>query len=1689
MIPAPCKTHYAYLDLEIGANDQIYRLGLVSPRGEWDVTLKNAQPIQTELLHFQHRGGVVCGHNIRQFDCPYLSRQWPDLAHLQVIDTLELSVLALPLQPSHKLQKDYKLSEYTSNHPLEDARATQQLLPHLLETLSTQPESLQAAYRWLLSSGQTTSDRAYQQLFTDWQLSLAPVALNELPPAAIAEMSATALAKVWATIPELNFSDRLGLAALLAWNYARNTQQSPQSPSPWLTHQANFGSLRATLFPLLTAGFTYQAYLRAFGVDQFRAHQEAAVQAIIAGQNPLILMPTGGGKSLCYQLPAWMFAQRQQGLTVCISPLQALMEDQVADLETVGLTFATFINSTLATEERSQRLQQVRDGWKSLLYISPEQLRSLSIRALLRDRLPVLWVIDEAHCISQWGHDFRPDYCYLPKFIQTLYQDSSHPLPRLALLTATATTAVQADIQALFAAHELPIQQEIRGEIQRKNLTFEVHTIHQANKDKLLRSLLAPFHPKQGNANGCALIYTTTRKEAERLAAMLNTEQEDTQFAARYYHGRLNREEKTEVLTAFKEKRLNIVTATCAFGMGINRADVRLVVHHTLSSSLESYIQEAGRAGRDRQPATCTLLFNEQDADTIFFLKSLNQLSVLELRSLFKSVRKLRDRTLKTNKSDWFWATPEELFQASQLDKNFASEDEQRDTKIKVALHYLEQFELLERAENQSTLIQFSLLQSSPLKAYQQLEQYSRKHNFSEQQTEQFRRLIHAMFLAAARPHPPNTHFPLERISDDSGIPIHELTSRIHELQQASICTAKIPIQLSLSKGVKGDARTQLQRIRLLEQEFFEELLPLMGETNQTQINLRGMATRLAEQRPDLKDISTTNLLNILAGWKTLKWVDWQPLGNNLVRLQNLDATEWLERHQYLSKIILKVIYRDIDQGSSTKQQGSQLLVSYDFSELLDKIQQYTKPQTWNEIEIKSILFWLHQHKIIRLTEGLSLFHQSFRLRTLLTKQQTDKRIDAIDRRYHQVQKRYEEQARRTHMMVEYGRHENEHHRKQFVQDYFSLPPEEFANAYPHLVSDAVKRPVTQADYDRIMLPLNPDQTAIVEATDPAMVVIAGPGSGKTRTIVHRIAYLVKVKRINPDRILVLAYNRNAIQSLRLRLQDLIGSLAFYLRVYTFHGLALALLGRTLSTNAASSKIDFEQLLKAAIALLASANNPDNLDNQAQVTQILGNIEYIFVDEYQDVNEDAYQLIKHIAELNKTQDDSRSTQMNLCVIGDDDQTINEFAGARVHYIQEAELDRTYRAKRYLLTENYRSTEAIITAANTLIQHNQNRCKRTAEEQVRINQERQGDTGPAVRAFKFANPASQAGWVCEQVQAWLDGGVAAAEIAILAHQWKRLSPVRSLLDQAKIPTCVLKNDGIPLLRNWVAYCLMEKLTEAGFKRILTANESVRDRFLTLFHHWNRWETEPTVQTLLNIAASLDAERQCDDPNEDSAISADNILTTLFEFNQTGAGFTQANAIAVTSCHGAKGLEFRKVIVLTDGFTIQTNQVEAERRLLYTAMTRAQEELILCGTQGNPLVHETGVPVTRMGDRSLALPQQMLYLDFTPKEVHLGHAATQRQQALIQSLHEGEAIELRANQFQGWTVYTQEGQAIGALSRSGTDTLRQQGIVPHQFQFQAHEVTIRSLYHHLKWDEVTGQLVEDWVVVIPQIRVCR
>jgi len=258
---------------------------------------------------------------------------------------------------------------------------------------------------------------------------------------------------------------------------------------------------------------------------------------------------------------------------------------------------------------------------------------------------------------------------------------------------------------------------------------------------------------------------------------------------------------------------------------------------------------------------------------------------------------------------------------------------------------------------------------------------------------------------------------------------------------------------------------------------------------------------------------------------------------------------------------------------------------------------------------------------------------------------------------------------------------------------------------------------------------------------------------------------------------------------------------------------------------------------------------------------------------------------------------------------------------------------------------------------------------------------------------------------------------------------------------------------------------------------------------LFIQWNRNLQEPTVKNLLKIASDLDSERGYGAEEMAVPMSADEILTAIFEFNESGEAFLEENTVLVTSCHGAKGLEFRKVILLTDDFKTDC-EVESERRLFYVAMTRAKEELILCSTSYSLFAQQARVVSQKSAQPNQSLPHLMLYGDFTPGDVHLGYSATKNNQAIIQSLQEGTPLQIKTSKFgDSWLILMQNGREVGKLSKAGTSELAKKQIHPKQFQFQLGEATVRSIYRHLKIDDVTGNILEDWFVVIPQICICR
>ncbi len=342
-----------------------------------------------------------------------------------------------------------------------------------------------------------------------------------------------------------------------------------------------------------------EALRRYFGYDEFRPGQEEIIRSALSRQDTMVIMPTGGGKSLCYQIPALLC----EGVTIVVSPLIALMKDQVDALAARGVR-ATTINSTLEFAEVSQRMTDIRYGLYSLVYVAPERFESSKFLELMKDVRIVLFAVDEAHCISEWGHDFRPSYLKLREALEALGR------PPVIALTATATPYVQEDIVAQLGLDNP--RRFVRG-FDRPNLSYNVRA--SKDKDGDLREIITA----EMNRAGSVIVYCGTRKTVEAVGLMLHAER----LPVTVYHAGLQEAERTGAQEAFISGRAKIIVATNAFGMGIDKADVRHVVHYDMPGSIEAYYQEAGRAGRDGLPSDCTLLYNARDRRLQeFFIRS-----------------------------------------------------------------------------------------------------------------------------------------------------------------------------------------------------------------------------------------------------------------------------------------------------------------------------------------------------------------------------------------------------------------------------------------------------------------------------------------------------------------------------------------------------------------------------------------------------------------------------------------------------------------------------------------------------------------------------------------------------------------------------------------------------------------------------------------------------------------------------------------------------------------------------------------------------------------------------------------------------------------------------------------------------------------------------------------------------------
>ena len=555
--------------------------------------------------------------------------------------------------------------------------------------------------------------------------------------------------------------------------------------------------------------------------DTGQPMQRSIVEAAMAGKHVLGILPTGTGKSLCYQIPALSRYHKTGALTVVISPLVALMADQVEGLRERDIDACVAINGLLSLPERADALDRVRLGDAGILIISPEQLRNPRVRRVLDQREIGAWVLDEAHCLSKWGHDFRPDYRYVGRFIRE--KAGEGPIPPVLCLTATARPDVRDDIESHFR-DELGIELTVfDGGARRENLDFAVVPTTGGEKLAHLHQILMSDLPP--DTPGGAIVYCATRRQTEEVAEFL----QEKDVSADYFHSKLSPETKKSVQQRFIEGELRVIAATNAFGMGIDKPDVRLVVHADIPGSLENYLQEAGRAGRDREAARCVLLYTPEDVERQFGMSARSRLTRREIHGVLRALRNL-DR--KKRLGGEVVATAGEIL--GEDDENvFERDSATDDTRVRTAVSWLEEAVLLTREENRTQVFPSSLRVNSVEEAGSRLDGANIADAYRRQLLSIAKTLIDA---------DPDEGISTDELMGVSGLSPEGVRDALYDLERLGIASNDTALTAFVHAGVERSSRKRLEEAENLEAALIANLratAPDLGRGEWSTLHLR----------------------------------------------------------------------------------------------------------------------------------------------------------------------------------------------------------------------------------------------------------------------------------------------------------------------------------------------------------------------------------------------------------------------------------------------------------------------------------------------------------------------------------------------------------------------------------------------------------------------------------------------------------------------------------------------------------------------------------------------------------------------------------------------------------------------------------------------------------------------------------
>ena len=1721
----PFQPRCLVIDLEVGKKDgRLQQIGALRADTDERLHWQGGEPAAglDRLDALADGAAFVLGHNIIGFDLPQLAALRPGLRLLALpaIDTLRLNPLAFPRNPYHHLVKHYQEGPLASgyrNNPLKDAELALNLFrdqQYSLHALNADAPHRLAAWHWLTTQDDVVS--GMNNFFVKLRDKKRPTHA-EARDAIFACLDGQSCQTQRDEVLTAAENNGWPLAYALAWlSVAGGNSVMP----PWVRHQFPQAGeivrrLRDTACTDPACAWCREhhdakkALQHWFDFSDFRPEpadaegrplQQTIVEATMAGRHVLGILPTGTGKSVCYQIPALSRFDKTGALTVVISPLVALMADQVAGLMAKNIQSCAALNGLLSMPERADVLDRVRLGDIGILIVSPEQLRNRSLRRVLEQREIGAWVLDEAHCISKWGHDFRPDYRYVSRFIREKAGDGA--VPPVLCLTATAKPEVVTDILRHFR-DKLGIELDsVDGGAKRDNLDFSVvPTTPAAKFDHVFQLIEADLPP---DATGGAIVYCATRKQTEEVAAFLRNKG----LAAAFFHAKLPPESKKNVQETFIRGELRVIAATNAFGMGIDKPDVRLVIHADIPGSLENYLQEAGRAGRDRQTARCVLLYTPEDVERQFGMSNRSQLKQHEIQAILKALRTLDRKTRKRGRaSGEVVATPGEIL-AEEDDNNFVRDSATDDTRVRTAISWLEEAALLSREENQVQIFPSSLRVGSIREARDKLA--------GKAETDAYKRqllaIVDALIAADA-----DEGISTDELMNIAGLSAAQIRRAFADLERLGLASNDAALTAYVHVGVKRSSRDRLEVAARLEDALIAELrqtAPDLGRSETAPLHLRVACQHLKDKDADLAGVLPETLRRLLkslaadgrdeengTGSIALRRIDGESLNVTLHReWPALAKTAQLRRHA--AQRLLDHLLASLPAGAK----GTDLLAETTLGKLLAAMEDdlLLKAEVRNPQKLLDhALLWLHEQEIVRLNKGLAVFRPAMTIRL-----DGDRKKKFSQPDFEPLRQHYHEQGIQIHVMAEYVQRglEKMADALRLAMDYFSLTQDEFMRRWLPGREKELERKTTPESWARIVESLgNKAQRDIVadERETANVLVLAGPGSGKTRVLVHRIAYLVRCRRENPRGILALTYNRHAAAQIKQRLHALIGDDARGVIVLTVHALAMRLTGasfaeRSMQTKDVGNDDFFRGILLDATTLLKTGELPTEAadagddgglgddggvgdDGGAMRERLLGGFRWILVDEYQDIGPEEYELIAAIAGRTRADED----KINLLAVGDDDQNIYGYKGASIEFIGRFEAD--YRAKPAYLIDNYRSTAHIIDAANALIAPLTARMK-TAHP-IRIDRLRTkgaagGDWQQRDRVGQGrvqilpagANAFSQAMAVMTDLErmAALDPQWNWAVCAVIAREWKWLEPVRGYCEWRGIPVQLASEDSGQFWRLRETRALLDTLA-ARKPPLISAKEL------------DTWLHDQAVAG--NPHHALMAEALADYALETGGaeLPVAHFREWLAEWGHKAR--QRQNGLLLVTAHSAKGLEFDHVTVLDGNWKAGRNEdTAAVVRLYYVAMTRARKTLCLARLdaprhslldtleEGPHLLSRAPV------DLPTAPPElQRLHIRPSLGEIDIGYAgrkpAGDTIHTTIACLSFGSVLRLDATS-KGWQLLDDRRHVVGKMAKSFKPP---QGM--HCIDARVHSIHVRDKAQS-DVEKYGEPRCERWEVVVPE-----